>query len=206
MGFLAGFFGFLFQIGYAGPFLMGILDSSFLILPFGNDLLVVWMVARHPEGVPGYVISAALGSTVGAGLLAAIARKLGEGGISRVSGKSRYEMLKKKIGSRSGFAVAVGGMAPPPFPFTAVIAAVAALGYPLWRILTVNFFARGARFAVLSILALKFGPHILRIAHSRPFEWTIVAITIVCFVASGFSVTSWLRKPQVGRGAARTGN
>lgn len=32
---------FLLHIGYFGPLLMGVLDSSFLFLPFGNDLLVV---------------------------------------------------------------------------------------------------------------------------------------------------------------------
>ena len=51
---------FLLHLGYFGPVLMGILDSSFLFLPFGNDLLVVTLVARHHQGWPWYVIAAAL--------------------------------------------------------------------------------------------------------------------------------------------------
>ncbi|HEX4141062.1 MAG TPA: hypothetical protein VHY09_11985, partial [Candidatus Methylacidiphilales bacterium] len=136
----------LFHIGYLGPFLMGILDSSFLVLPFGNDFLVIALVVRHPGDVPWYVVSAAAGSTGGAFLLASVSKKLGEQGIRKIFGRSRYDKLKKRVGSRSGFAVALAGLAPPPFPFTVVIAGVAAVGYPRWKIMVTNFFSRGSRF------------------------------------------------------------
>lgn len=186
----------MFHIGYFGPFLMGILDSSFLVLPFGNDLLVVAMVAHHPHGAPWYVLSAASGSTAGVFLLASVCRKLGEEGIRKIFGGSRYEKLKKRVGRRSGFAVALAGLAPPPFPFTVVIAAVGALGYPLWKILAVNFFARGARFTILTFLALRFGRDILSIAKSAPFKWSMAAFIILCLVASGYSVAQWLHEPR----------
>jgi membrane protein YqaA with SNARE-associated domain len=187
---------FLFHIGYFGPFVMGVLDSSFLVLPFGNDFLVVGMVARHHQGIPWYVLSAACGSTAGVCLLALVSRKLGEEGVRKFSGQSRYEKLKKRIGRRFSLAIALAGLAPPPFPFTAVIAAAGAMEYPLWRILTVNFLARAMRFTILSILALKFGRHILHIANSSPFEWSMIVFIALCLVASGFSVAHWLRKPQ----------
>lgn len=71
---LLPFLRFIFHIGYFGPLLMGILDSSFLVLPFGNDLVVVGMVARHQKGTPGYVLSAALGSSIGVLILAMVAQ------------------------------------------------------------------------------------------------------------------------------------
>jgi membrane protein YqaA with SNARE-associated domain len=197
---------FLFHIGYLGPFLMGILDSSFLVLPFGNDLLVVGMVARRPQELPWYVISAASGSTVGAFLLASVSKKLGEEGICKIFGQSRCQNLKKRIGRRFGVAVALAGLAPPPFPFTVVIAAVAALSYPRWKILVINFCARGARFTVLSLLALKFGRNILGIANSIPFKWSMAAFILACFVASGFSVAHWLREPRARSVAPHTGD
>ena len=187
---------FLFHIGYFGPLVMGILDSSFLILPFGNDLIVVGMVARHHQGAPWYVLSAACGSTIGAFLLAFVSRKLGEEGIRKISGDRRYEKLKKRIGKHSGIAVAVAGLAPPPFPFTTVIAAVSALQYPIWKTLVVNFLARGVRFAILSVLAVKFGREVVRIANSGPFKWSMVAFVLLCLIASVFSVVHWLRQPQ----------
>ncbi len=206
MKFFVPLFHFLFHIGYFGPAVMGILDSSFLILPFGNDLLVVGMVARHHQGLPWYVLSAACGSTIGAFLLAITSRKLGEDGIRRVAGDKRYENLKKRIGQRSGIAVGVAGLAPPPFPFTTVIAAVSALGYPMWKTLVINFFARGIRFVILGILAVKFGRHVLRIAQSAPFEWCMAVFLLMCLAASVFSIVHWMRKPQKRSAAAAAGN
>jgi membrane protein YqaA with SNARE-associated domain len=196
MKFFAPFLYFLYTIGYFGPLVMGILDSSFLFLPFGNDLIVVGLVAQHHPGAPWYVLSAACGSTIGAFLLALVSRKLGEEGIRKISGDKRYEQLKKRIGRRSGVAVGVAGLAPPPFPFTTAIAAVSALGYPFWKTLLINFLARGVRFTILAILALKFGRQVLRIAKSAPFEWTMVAFVVLCIVASVFSVVHWFRRPR----------
>jgi membrane protein YqaA with SNARE-associated domain len=193
---LAPFLQFVFHLGYFGPLVMGILDSSFLILPFGNDLVVVGLVARHHNGIPYYVLSAAIGSTIGALLLALAARRIGEEGIRKIAGDKRYNKLKRRVGNHSGFAVAIAGLAPPPFPFTTVIAAVSALDYPIWRILLINFLARALRFVVLAWLALKFGRQVLSIARSAPFEWSMVAFIGVCLVASGFSIWHWLKKPR----------
>ena len=109
---------FIFSIGYFGPLLMGVLDSSFLVLPFGNDILVVGLVAHNHHGIPIYVLSAACGSTLGVLMLALVSRKLGEEGIRKLAGQKRYEKLKNHIGSHAGPAIALGGLAPPPFPFT----------------------------------------------------------------------------------------
>jgi membrane protein YqaA with SNARE-associated domain len=177
---------------------MGIMDSSFLFLPFGNDLLVVGLVAQHRHGVPFYVLSAAVGSTLGALVLALVARKVGEEGIRKMAGPKRFEKLQKHLSKRMEIAVAVGALAPPPFPYTIVIAAAAALNCALWRILTVNFFARAARFTLLAFLALKFGRHVLRIAQTAPFRWTMVGFIVVCLVGSGWSIWNWVRKSRPG--------
>ena len=153
-----------------------------------------------------YVLSAAVGSSIGIYLLSIASRRLGEAGIRKLVGDSRYEMLVKRIGNRSGLAVALAGLAPPPFPFTAVIAAVSALDYSLWKILAINFLARGARFTILAILALKYGRHILRVAQSAPFQWSMFAFILVCLGASCFSVMHWLRKPQRRPAATHSGD
>ncbi|HUN83425.1 MAG TPA: VTT domain-containing protein [Terracidiphilus sp.] len=196
MKLLYPFLQFLRHLGYFGPFAMGILDSSFLVLPFGNDLVVVGMVAGNPRGTAWYVLSAAVGSTLGALLLALVSRKLGEEGIRRLAGNKRYESLKYHLGRHAGVAVAVAGLAPPPFPFTTVIAGTAALKYRLWRLLAINFCARATRFALISILAIRFGDEILLIAKSTPFKWGMSIFITLCGVASVFSIAHWLRRPR----------
>lgn len=196
MKFFSPLLHFLFHIGYFGPFLMGTLDSSFLVLPFGNDLLVVGLVAQHHHGIPLYVLAAACGSTVGVLALALVSRKLGEEGIRKIGGEKRYEKLKKRIGSHSGVAIALGGLAPPPFPFTMVIAAAAALDYSLWRLLLINFMARAARFTLLAWLALKFGREVLSIAKSDAFKWSMAIFILLCLIGSGFSIWHWWHKSR----------
>ena len=187
---------FIFSIGYFGPFLMGILDSSFLVLPFGNDILVVGLVAHNHHGIPLYVLSAACGSTMGVLMLALVSRKIGEEGISKLAGQKRYEKLKKRVGAHAGPAIALGGLAPPPFPFTMIIAAAAALDYSLWKLLAINFVTRACRFALLSWLALKFGQQVLAIAKSKPFEWGMAAFIFLCIVGSAYSLWRWFRKSR----------
>ncbi len=199
--FLRPFLFFLFHLGYLGPFFMGILDSSFLVLPFGNDLLVVGLVAHNHSGLPWYVLSAACGSTVGVLLLGLVARKFGEAGIRRVTGQKQFDRLQKHISKRAGLAVAVGCLAPPPFPFTMVIAAASALGYSLWRLAGVNFLARAVRFTVLGLLAIKFGPTVLRIAKTPAFFWTMVVFIVLCLAASVFSIWHWVRSTRSGKKA-----
>jgi membrane protein YqaA with SNARE-associated domain len=197
----APFLHFLFHVGYFGPFVLGIFDSSFLVVPFGNDILVVGLIAHHHAGFPFYVISAACGSTVGVLLLASIARKFGEEGIRKVAGQKQFERLKNRIGKRAGIAVAIGCLAPPPFPFTMVIAAASALGYSLGRLAAINFVARAVRFTVLGFLALKFGTAILHIAKTPAFVWSMVVFIALCLIASVFSIWHWVHSTRSGETA-----
>ena len=172
---------------------MGVLDSSFLVFPFGNDLMVVGLVVHHRQAMAWYILSAAFGSSLGVLLLASVSRKLGEQGLRRIAGESRYNKLKDLIGNRAGLAIALAGIAPPPFPFTTVIAAAGVLDYPIWRIAAINFVARGVRFTILALLAMKFGKAVLSIARSSSFEWSMIVFIVFCVIASGLSVRHWLR-------------
>lgn len=185
---------FALGLGYFAPFAMGIFDSSFLVLPFGNDLLIVALVAGHHGGAPWYILSAACGSTLGVLVLSIVARKLGEKGVRKIAGEKRYKKLENRIGNHAGATILVGGLAPPPFPFTVVIAGVAAVDYPIWRILVFTFLARAARFSVLAILAIEFGKQVIRITKSTPFQLAMIVFIALCAVASGFSIWRWMRK------------
>jgi uncharacterized membrane protein YdjX (TVP38/TMEM64 family) len=186
----------LLQLGYFGPLVMGVLDSSFLFLPFGNDLLVVSLVARHHQGLVFYVLSAATGSTLGVLLLDLVARKGGEEGIQKVAGPKRFDYLKRKIGEKGGRAIVLGCLAPPPFPFTMLVATNSALGYPRLRLLWIVWLTRALRFAVIGLLAMKFGHAILRIINSSAFKWSMVVFIAICIVGSALSITKWVRKSR----------
>ena len=71
---------FFSRMGGFGLVGFGILDSSFLFLPLGNDLLLIILTARKPELFWYYALMAALGSWIGCTLTDAVSRKLGESG------------------------------------------------------------------------------------------------------------------------------
>lgn len=190
---------FFLHIGYFGPLLLGILDSSFLFLPFGNDILVILLIAQHHQGYPFYVLMAAAGSTIGVFFLDLVARKLGEPGIEKMAGQKRFNTLKKKVGSRSGAAVVLASLIPPPFPFTLVIATASALKYSRVRLLLFNALGRAIRFSIIGLLAIKFGHQVISVAKSAAFRYTIMAFVLLCLVVSVFSIWKWVQNTRSGK-------
>lgn len=195
---------FLFHLGYFGPLVMGAMDSSFLFLPFGNDLLVVALVARHHDAWPIYVVSALCGSTLGVFFLDLVARKIGEGGVQKVAGGRRFAFLKRKIDEHGAKALVLGCLAPPPFPFTILVATTSALAYSRSRLLLTVAASRGVRFVILSLLALKYGRALLRISNSPAFKWTMIVFSILCIAGSVFSIAGWVRSSRSRPAAIQT--
>jgi len=184
------------HLGAFGPLILGILDSSFLFLPVGNDLLLLVLVARHHENVLIYVLAASLGSTAGVVLLDLVSRKGGEEGLQKMMKPKRFDYFKKKMRQRAAVPLAIACLAPPPFPFTPVIAAAGAFQYPRVRLLLVVFAFRTARFLLIGVAALLFGSRILVIVRSSEFTWFMIGFVVVCLVGSTISVISWVQRSR----------
>ena len=188
----------LLHLGVFGPLLLGIADSSFLFLPFGNDLLVVILTARDHGHLPLYIVTAAIGSTLGVALLDVVCRKGGEEGLKKMMKPRRLEYFKRRMSKQAGVAIGVACLAPPPFPFTLVIASASAFAYPRQRLLGLVFVARTVRFTIIGLLAIQFGRQILRIAREPLTTWIMVGFIVLCIVGSAFQVMQWVRRsPRV---------
>lgn len=186
----------LLQLGIFGPLLLGIADSSFLFLPFGNDLLIVILTARHHGQLPFYVLTAAVGSTLGVLLLDAVCRKGGEEGLKKMMKPRRLDYFKRRMSNQAALAVVLACLAPPPFPFTLVIASASAFAYPRQRLLGLVFVARSVRFTIVGLLAIRFGRDILRIANAPQTTWIMVGFIALCAVGSFFQVLQWVRRSR----------
>src|SRR5207302_326953 len=84
--------------------------------------------------------------------------------------------------------------APPPFPFSMVVAVNSALAYPRKRLLALVAATRGARFLILGALAMRFGRAIISIANSAVFKGVMLGFVAICLIGSGMSILSWVRK------------
>ena len=195
---------FFRRIGALGLFLLGVCDSSFLFLPFGNDLLLIALVSggRHPWRWVIYTLAAALGSVVGVALLDLVMRKAGEEGLEKFVGPKKLERLKGKIEKRGGWALFFAALLPPPFPFTAATAAASALQMTRRGILTAVLAGRLVRFTAVSLLALYFGPRLLHYFRSEYVEYMVYGFIAVAAVGAFLTIRKWLRasprrEPQV---------
>ena len=184
---------FFLHLGFPGLIILGILDSSFLFFPIGNDLLLVILAASHHEWLPVYALAASAGSAGGVVLLDLVCRKGGQEGLERMMSQKRYRYLKKKMEQRIAIPVLVACLAPPPFPFTAVVGAASAFQYPRMRLLGIVLGARAIRFSLVGLAAIHWGRRILRVANSPEFTWFMAGFTVLCLAGSTISVIRWIR-------------
>jgi membrane protein YqaA with SNARE-associated domain len=191
-------FAFFVHLGFLGLVIVGILDSSFLFMPLGNDLLVVALAARAGGVMKAllYALAATLGSVLGCLILDFVARKGEQAGLEKHVPKKRLDYLKDQIKKRAAWALAVGAIMPPPFPFTPFVAAAAAMQYPRKKLLSVIAVARLVRFATEGTLATFFGRHILRFAALPAVHWFILALVFVSVVGSVLSIYRWIQRSK----------
>ena len=192
------FFAFALKTGGLGLLLLGILDSSFLFAPLGNDLLVVAMSVRSPSvgNILYYSAMSAVGSVLGALLVDLVTRPLGAKGLERYLPPRRLNRIKTKTTENAAKALAIASVAPPPFPFTAFVMAAAALQYPRKRLLTLVGIARMVRFTVLGVLAWRFGRQMLKWSENPVFQGLILGLTLVCTIGSVVSVYGWIKRSR----------
>lgn len=194
----------LLHLGAWGVIILGVLDSSFLFMPLGNDLLIIGLTSQNPKRLALYAPMAALGSVLGCVLLDLIARKEGEEGLRKLVDKKRFKVLEQKIGERAAITLALTCLAPPPFPFTPIVAAASAFQYPRRKMFTVIGAARLVRFTLVGLLAVFFGSRIISIAKSQPFEYAMIALFILFVAGSVMSIIKWLRHARSGRAHTRS--
>jgi len=176
--------------------LLGVLDSSFLFLPLGNDLLLVALTAQYRDRWPYYVLLSTAGSTLGCLAVDVVSRKGGEAGLKKRLSPRRFDYVKRRIAKRATLALALASLAPPPFPFTAVVAAAAAFDYPRRELIATIAISRAARFTIAALLALWFGPRILRLAETPAVERSVVIFAAVCITGSGISIFRWIQRSR----------
>jgi membrane protein YqaA with SNARE-associated domain len=189
-------FRFFRRLGLLGLFLMSALDSSFLVLPFGNDLLLIALVSSNRNSWIwiGYVIVSALGSVVGVLIVDLIMRKAGEKGLERFVSANRVEKLKQKLENKAGITVFIATLIPPPFPFTPVVMTASALQSPRGEMLIAVFLGRLVRFGIEAVLALYFGRQMIAFLNSDVVTYIVYALIGIAVVLSTLSLLRWIKR------------
>lgn len=187
---------FFLRLGIFGLFLLSALDSSFLVLPFGNDLLLIALVSRDRTSAIwiAYVLVSAIGSLAGVFIIDLIMRKAGEKGLEHFLSQQKIEKFKAKMENKAGISVFVATILPPPFPFTPVVMTASALQVPKGRLFGAVFVGRLVRCTTEAVLALYFGRKLIRYINSDVVTYAVYGLIAVAAVLSTLSLITWLRR------------
>jgi len=184
---------FFRRLGASGLFLLSALDSSFLVLPFGNDFLLMALVSSSRGLVwVVYVMVSALGSLLGVFIVDSIMRKAGEKGLARFVKPERVKQLKQKMDKGVGWVIFTSTLLPPPFPFTPVIMSASALQTSRAKLYGGVFAGRLVRFTIEALLALYFGKQILRFLNSPILDYVVYSLILIAVIGSILSILKWL--------------
>ena len=186
----------LFRAGGLGLLTLGAFDSSPLVVPLGNDLLVLALSARYHSRMPYYAVMATLGSLIGVFVTAWLSRKGAVRLKQKAASHEGLSNVERQVQKRAGWSLVLASLMPPPFPFTPVVAAAAAFDYPQKKLFTFVGVGRLARFLIEGALAIHYGRWIIRQARSASLEYMMIALIIVSVVASAVTVHQWSRKSK----------
>jgi membrane protein YqaA with SNARE-associated domain len=187
---------FFIRLGIFGLFLMSALDSSFLVLPFGNDLLLIALVSSNRDSAIwiAYVLVSAIGSVLGVFVIDMLMRKAGEKGLERFVSEKKIKKLKSKMENKAGITVFLATLMPPPFPFTPAVMTASALQTSRKKLLIAVFVGRLLRFGIEAVLALYFGRQLIAWINSDVLAYFVYALVGIAIVLSTLSLIKWFKK------------
>lgn len=180
--------GLALTLGAPGLCLVAFLDSSFLSLPEITDLLVVWMVTRHPARVVVYVLAATLGSLSGCLVMYFLGRKGGDALVRKRFAPASVERAMAAFERHGVLVVLIPAILPPPAPFKIFVLLAGIVGISTPKFVTAILIGRGARYLVLGLLAVAYGEQALAYAEAHSFEVAMVAIGVLAAGVAAYFV------------------
>ena len=156
---LTTFSQWLSAYGILGMFVIAFLDSAFVPIPSGPDILFIKLAIdsyQFPLKIAQLVLASSIGSTIGCTLLYLVAKRGGEKVLQKISLEKRTR-VQGLLGRYDLLTLIVVSILPPPFPFKPFILCAGVLNFQLPRLIVGLLIGRTLRFAVLGSLAFYFG-------------------------------------------------
>jgi membrane protein YqaA with SNARE-associated domain len=182
----------LVAYGAFGLFAISLLDSAFIPLPSGPDLIMITLSAADHSRMLLYALAATVGSTLGCTILYLIARRAGLVALSRVS-PERRDRIENLLGRYDMLAVMLPAVLPPPFPFKPFVLSAGVFKLKLPRFVAAIFIGRAIRFLLEGWLAIRFGDEAWPLIKQHGLKvLLIVGVLLLIF----FAVNYFRRKRQ----------
>ena len=178
------------HLGAFGLFIAAILDSSPIPTFGGADILVAILSATHRNPWYEYAAVATSGSLIGAYITFRLARRAGVTWLQQHFKRSRVSATLRFFDRWGTTALATSTAVPLPFPTSMLFAAAGVSGYNTRKFAIVVTSCRGARYALLGLLAAHYGRHFVRVLRHPTQYWGWLLLFVV--VAAGMVATTML--------------
>jgi membrane protein DedA with SNARE-associated domain len=172
---------------WGGPGLigLGIVDSSFLPIPGGMDLVTAVLAAGNHTLWWYYALMSTMGSVAGGYLTYRIAREGGKEALEQRIPKGKIERVEQAFEKWGFGTVFVAAIMPPPFPTVPFLAGAGALKYPVKQFMTALASARAIRFTVLAYLASLYGHRFLNLLKNAHLSLSVILVMVCALVGIG---------------------
>jgi membrane protein YqaA with SNARE-associated domain len=174
-------------LGSWGVFAIAAIDAAFVGLPL--DPLVGGYVYRHPTRLWLYVLMASAGSALGSLILYAVGYEMGELVLEKRMGAAKFARMRERFERHEFLALMLPAMMPPPFPFKLFALSAAVFEMHFSHFLIAIFAGRVARFLILSVLVLKFGPRAVPLVAGlfrAHLDWLLIGLALAAIIAAVF--------------------
>ncbi len=146
----------LVGFGAFGLFAIALLDAGMIPLPGGPDVVLMTLAHLNNPMMPVYVLAVTIGSTLGCLLPYYIGLKTGEAALRKFSDERRARVTAL-IDQYDFWAMLVGAVLPPPFPFKIFLITAGVFRMNVWRFLLALLIGRAIRYGLEGWMAVRYG-------------------------------------------------
>jgi membrane protein YqaA with SNARE-associated domain len=194
-GFLKSLQASMIAWGGLGLFFIALLDSALVPVPGGPDVVVIALSHHTHTFMPVYVMIAVAGSTVGSLFLYWIAFRGGEAVLSRFTPEKRARAMRF-VDRFDMWALLIGAVLPPPFPFKLLVLSAGAFRMRLTRFLTALVLGRGFRFTIEGIAAVRYGESAIEIVKRN---YPVIGLGVAGVIVALLLVNSLFKRRKLVR-------
>jgi membrane protein YqaA with SNARE-associated domain len=189
--FFAQYKGFIMHVlaPLGGPwaiFFLTTVDAAAFGIPL-DPLLAYYAYTNRAQIVP-CILMGAIGSTLGSLIPYLIGYKGGEAFIARRFGKQRFARVHAQVERYGIWALIIPSMLPPPTPFKLFVFCAGVAEMSWIRFCASVFAGRVARFTLLSVLTVIFGPQIVDLFQTVILCHWAIALAVVAAVALSITI------------------
>jgi len=169
----------LVGLGSFGVLIISFLDAAMIPLPGGPDAAVMALSHLNHSRMPLYVATAIIGSTFGCLVPYYFGQRAGVAALRRFD-PARVARVSALIDRFDIWAVVVGALLPPPFPFKLFLISAGVFRMKTWRFLIAIAIGRTIRYSLEGWMAVRYGEHAADIfAQHYPRIGVIIAAVII---------------------------